>query len=289
MWEEYFSPKSINEALKILNSYRGEARIIAGGTDLIPQLKNQIRKAKYLVDISEIEALTKIEIDGDTIKIGAGVTHSAILSSKLIKEGAILLAEAASAVGSPLIRNQGTVVGNVINAQPAADTAVALFALEAQVEIVSQAGIKVIPIHEVYQDIGLSKIDSTIEIASAICFKYLKNNQASAFCRLAQRKALSLPVLNSAIVVTVQDGCIEEARIVIAPVAPLPFRLRKTESILKGASIELEFIPRVAEVAASEVGPRDSLLRGSTGYRKEMAKVLLGRTLQKALLRIRKD
>ena len=137
MWEEYSSPKSVQEALEILQSCKGQARIIAGGTDLIPELKEQTRKVKCLVDIVGIEPLKKIEQDGDNIKIGAGVTHSDVASSKLIRKKAAVLAEAASAVGSPLIRNQGTVVGNVVNAQPAADTAVALSALEAKAEVES--------------------------------------------------------------------------------------------------------------------------------------------------------
>jgi CO/xanthine dehydrogenase FAD-binding subunit len=289
MWEEYFYPKSIREALEILNSYKGEARVIAGGTDLIPQLKKRIRKIRCLVDISRIETLCKIERDGDTIKIGAGITHSEVVSSTDIREQAILLSEASSTIGSPLIRNQATVIGNVINAQPAADTAVALFALDAQVEIFSQAGIKVVPIHEVYQDIGISRIDSTAEVASAIWFKCLKNNQGSAFSRLSWRKALSLPVLNVAIVVTVRDASFQEIRIAMGPVARFPFRLGQTESILKGRPVGLDLIREAAEVGASETHPRNSPLRGSAEYRKEMAKVLLRRTLQNALFRIKKD
>jgi len=135
MWEEYLFPRSIQEALEILKSYKGQARIIAGGTDLILELKDRTRTVKCLVDIREIDALKNIEQDGEEIKIGAGVTHSQIASSMLIQRQATVLAEAASAVGSPQIRNQGTVVGNVVSAQPAADTAVALFALEAEAEI----------------------------------------------------------------------------------------------------------------------------------------------------------
>ena len=282
MWDQYLIPKSIQEALQILQSHEGEARIIAGGTDLVPELKGGARKVKCLVDISEIDLLKKIQVDDGLIKIGAGVTHAVVASSDLIREQAAVLAEAASAVGSPLIRNQGTIAGNVINAQPAADTAVALFALDAQVEILSDKGVRVVPVENVYQGIGVSRINSTSEIVTALYFKGLGSNQGSSFFRLAQRKALALPMLNVAAVLSIQDGSFGEARIVIAPVAPLPFRSRKAEAALKHAAVAPASIDKAAEIAASEAQPRDSALRGSAEYRREMVKVLLRRALGRA-------
>lgn len=287
MWDEYISAKSVQEVLEVLQSYRGQARIIAGGTDLILEIKEHIRKVKCLVDISEIDRLKKIERDGDTIKIGAGITHSEVAASELIREQAMVLAEAASAVGSPLIRNQGTVVGNVVNAQPAADTAVALFALGAEIEIVSQRATRIVPIEKLYKGVGLSKIDSTMEMATAVYFKSLKNNQGSAFVRLAQRKALALPILNAAVVVTAQKDRFSEARVVVAPVAPRPLRSKKAEAILTDAPISPEYINKAAEAVAFEAQPRDSALRGSAEYRMEMVKVLLVRALRLAIQRVK--
>lgn len=283
MWEEYLSPTSVPEALDILKFYKGQARIVAGGTDLILDLKEQIRQVKCLVDISGIAELNTIDLDGDNVKIGATVTHRQVASSKFIQEHASVLAEAAFAIGSPQIRNRGTVVGNVVNAQPAADTAVALFALEAEAQIISGNGSRLVRIEELYQGIGVSKVDSTVEIVTALYFKSLRNSQGSAFIRLAQRKALALPMLNVAVVVTAQDGHFEEARIVVAPVAPVPFRSRKAEAALRDAVISLESINTAAELAASEAQPRDSDLRGSAEYRKEMVRVLVRRALEQAV------
>lgn len=287
MWEEYCSPSSVKEALKILYKYDGQARVIAGGTDLVLELKKKTRDIKCLVDITDIEELKKIQREVNTIKIGAGVTHSEVASSKLIIQYAMVLAEAASAVGSPLIRNLGTIVGNVLNAQPAADTAVALFALEAKAEISTQKGNKLVPIEKLYKGIGISEVDSTIEIVTAIQFKKPVNNTGSAFTRLSQRKALALPVLNVAALVTIKDTRYDDARIVIAPVANMPFRSGKAELLLKGAPINLESIKKAAEIAAYEAQPRDSALRGSAKYRQEMVKVLVKRALEQATLRAR--
>ena len=289
MWEEYVSPRSIKEALEILQSYKGQARIIAGGTDLILELKEQPRKAKCLVDIGEIEALKQIEQDEGHIRIGAGVTHSQVASSMLIQKEATVLADAASAVGSPQIRNQGTVVGNVLSAQPAADTAVALLALEAEAEVATASGTRFVPIEDLYEGIGISKVNSTAEIVTGVRFKSLGSNQGSAFERLAQRKALALPMLNVAVVVTTRECQFEEAKIVVAPVAPTPFRSKGAEVVLQGTPISPESIKQAAEAAAAEAQPRDSALRGSAEYRKKMVKVLVKRALEQATERARQQ
>jgi len=289
VWEEYVSPRSIKEALEILQSYKGQARIIAGGTDLILELKEQPRKAKCLVDIGEIEALKQIEQDEGHIRIGAGVTHSQVASSMLIQKEATVLADAASAVGSPQIRNQGTVVGNVLSAQPAADTAVALLALEAEAEVATASGTRFVPIEDLYEGIGISKVNSTAEIVTGVRFKSLGSNQGSAFERLAQRKALALPMLNVAVVVTTRECQFEEAKIVVAPVAPTPFRSKGAEVVLQGTPISPESIKQAAEAAAAEAQPRDSALRGSAEYRKKMVKVLVKRALEQATERARQQ
>ena len=289
MVEKYLCPSSVEEALAFLQSYQGQARVIAGGTDLIPELKKGARQVKYLVDISGIESLKQIEQNGGLIKIGAGVTHTQVASSKLIQEKARALAQAASSVGCPAIRNQGTVVGNVVNAQPAADTAVALFALEAKAEIVSKTGTRLVPLEELYGGVGISKVDSSAEILTALYFKPLADNQSSAFARLARRKALTLPMLNVAVVITLTNNHFGETRIVVAPVAPMPFRSRKAEAALQGASIGRDSINKAAELAADEAQPRDSRLRGSAKYRKEMVKVLVSRAVEEALRQIKRE
>ncbi|MBI4285479.1 MAG: FAD binding domain-containing protein [Chloroflexi bacterium] len=286
MWESYVLPTSVAQALAVLQAYQGRARLIAGGTDLIPKMKAGKRRIDCLVDISRIKGLQGIEEDGGDIRIGAAVTHAEVASSRLIRERATVLAEAALSVGSPLVRNQGTVAGNVVSAQPAGDAAVALFALEASIEITGQNGVRLVPIAELYQDVGISRVDSTAEIVTAIHFKGSRGNQASAFARLAQRQALALPMLNTAVVVAIRDGRFAEARIVVAPVAPLPLRARQAEQGLKDAPVSADRIVEAAEAAAQESRPRDSLLRGSAEYRRNMVRVLVRRALEQATTRL---
>ncbi|MBW1802570.1 MAG: FAD binding domain-containing protein [Deltaproteobacteria bacterium] len=286
MWQEYHCPSTVEEALELLRSRRGRARVIAGGTDLVIEIKEGDRVVPFLVDITEIEFLKKIELEGDYIKIGACVTHHQAASSDLVQARATALSEAALSIGSPQTRNIGTVAGNVVNAQPAADAAVALMGLGAEAEIMDGAGSRWTPVEALYAGIGLSKVNSNEEMVTALRFKAQENDQGSAFERLAQRKALALPILNTAVMVTADAGRCLRARIVVAPVAPLPYRCRAAEDFLTGAPMTPETFARAGEAAAGECNPRDSALRGGSEYRREMIKVLVRRALGRAMGRI---
>ena len=170
MYQEYLCPVTVDETLHLLADRDGQARVIAGGTDLVLQLRRGERRARCLVDISHIYALrATTETDG-LITIGAAVTHTELSASPLIREHAPVLAQAAAEIGSPEIRNVGTVGGNVVNAQPAADTALALAALGAEAEIVSVDGARWVALAELYAGPGLSCVDSNAELVRAFRF-----------------------------------------------------------------------------------------------------------------------
>ena len=284
-WQKYLLPTSIEKALEMLEEHQGQARVIAGGTDLIPQLKSKEREVQCLVDISRLDELEGIQLEGDVIRIGAGVTHQQLASSDLIREKATVLAEGASEVGSPQIRYMGTVGGNVVNAQPAADTVIPLLALEAEAEIASSQETRLVPLESLFLRPGQSAVDASAEILVSLQFQPLDGNEGSAFARLAKRKALSLPVLNAAVVVELNgDGTVfEEARLALGPVALTPFRARKAEEALRGKAVEGEAIQSAMEIAAQEAQPRSNPLRASREYRQEMVKVLLRRALERAV------
>jgi carbon-monoxide dehydrogenase medium subunit len=310
-WEEYLVPASLEEALAVLEERQGQARVIAGGTDLIIQLKNKEVTARCLVDVTNLEELKGIELEDGFIRIGACVTHHEVACSSLIRERAAALAEGASQVGSPQIRNMGTVGGNIVNAQPAADTAIPLLALEAEVEVATATGTRREPLGGIYMGPGQCTVDPTAEILTAVRFRALGPNQGSAFERLAKRKALSLPILNAAAVVTLSDGIREsgnqgsgnlvsrppdhsfphysfpdhfkEVRLAVGPVAPTPFRPRQAEEALRGAAIEAQVIAAALELAVQEAQPRTNPVRASQEYRREMVKVLLRRSIERAV------
>jgi carbon-monoxide dehydrogenase medium subunit len=287
-WERYFQPQTIDEALAILEEFQGRAQIIAGGTDLLPQLRKRELELKALVDITRIPGLDEIRLEEGLIRIGALVTHTQIAKSSLIREKATALSEGASQVGSPQIRNLGTVVGNIVSGQPGADTAIPLLSLGAVVKVVGRGGERKIPLTEFFIDTGKTVIHSNQEMVTEISFPALKEEEASASLRLARRKALALPVLTTSVVISadLKKKIFNFARIAIGPVAPIPFRAKEAEKFLTSAPIKEEVIKEAAQRAVQESTPRSSLLRGSEEYRKTMVGVFVERGIRKALDRL---
>jgi len=287
-WEQYLMPKTLSEALTLLSDYKGEARIIAGGTDLVVQGRGGTVKAKVLVDITRIPGLDHIILDNETIRIGCLVTHTLIAESSLIREKAAALCEGASKLGSPQIRNVGTVAGNIANAQPGADTTIPLLALGASIKVVSREGERVIPLTELFTGVGTTSIDSTREIVTEVTFPAPGDNEASAALRLAKRKALVLPILTVAVAVRadLKKGIFTSARIAVGPVAATPLRCEAAEGVLSGSPISDEVIKRAAAAAAGASNPRTSLIRGTREYRQAMVAVLVERAVKSALTRV---
>jgi carbon-monoxide dehydrogenase medium subunit len=183
----------------------------------------------------------------------------------------------------------GTLAGNVVTAQPAADGAIPLMALESELKVISSEGERWIALGDAYQGIGLSTIDPTREVVSEVRFR-----KPGAYCetgsfRMARRKALALPILNGAVSLQIDPSRerIVKARIAIGPVAEVPFRPRKAEAFLESAGISQENLQEACRIASEEANPRTSL-RGSAAYRKEMIKVNLFRILEGIIDELRK-
>lgn len=287
MWQEYLFPSSVEEALAMLAEREGRARLMAGGTDLIIELTEGRRAADCLVDITRIPELGKITAEDGVIVLGANVTHRQASESPLVRERAAVLAQACQAVGSLQIRNVATLGGNVANAMPAADGSTALLALEAEAEIADGTGRRWVPLPDLFAGPGVSRVDSTREMLTAFRFQALGKGQGSALERIARRRALALPILICAVVVTLgEDGDVfESARIALGPVAPVPFRAFQAEESLRGAPVSLETMARAGEIAMQESHPRSSLLRASKEYREEVIRVLVRRGLERAVQR----
>lgn len=286
--EAYFLPKTLEEATAILKEYEGEARVVAGGTDLMIDLKTKKRKVRGLVDLSRVDGLGEIRFAEGRVSLGAMVTHTLASRCESIQKWVPVLSEASSAVGSPQVRNMGTLVGNVVNAMPAADGALALLALEARGKIVDwNQRERIVPLRELYKGVGESWVDSTCEIVKEVEFTIPRPPFGSAFLRLSRRKALSLPILNVAVSVRLdQDlSTFKEVRLVVGPVAPVPFQPEKAVALLMGSKVTAKAIREASRLASEESSPRSSLRAGSL-YRKEMVRVLVERALCRALSRV---
>ncbi len=280
---DYRIADSVQGALQILAHHAGTARVIAGGTDLTLSLSEGggargDDAPLTLVDVSLIDELRSIREHDGRLYIGAAVTHRELSESLLVREKATALAEAARSVGSPQIREVGTVGGNIVNAMPAADTAVALAALDARAVVVSvAAGEREVLLRDLYAGVGRSTVDPSQEVLKEVLFAV---PTTSAFQRLARRRALALPILNAAVALDVSaDRVCRRVRIALGPVDVAPWRARAAEAELEGRLMTAERIEAAARAVQEAVVCRDSI-RACSLYRKPMARVLVQRALR---------
>ncbi len=279
MWENVFSAVSIEEVLKILAVKREKARIIAGATDLILEIERGVRHGiETLVDISRIPNQDQIVLDEDGwIHLGPLVTHNHCVASKMIVDMAFPLAQAAWEVGSPQIRNRGTIAGNLITASPANDTITPLMALGARVTLRSMRGSRTIPLESFYQ--GVRKVDlQPDEMLVDIAFPAFKSNQRGTFIKYALRRAQAISLVNIAVVLTFDGDAITKPSITLGAVAPTIIHAFDAEEFLCGKSLTAEVIQHTAELTMRAARPISDV-RGSAEYRRRMVGVIARRAL----------
>ncbi len=281
MWQTYYTPTSIEETLRLLAEHGPEARIVAGGTDLLIELQRGIRQARVLIDVTRIGRLDQARLsDNDIIHIGPTLTHNQAVASDLLVERGFPLALACQQVGTPQLRNRGTIAGNLITASPANDTITALWALGAWLKLRSVRGERTLAFPEFYQGVrqtGLAPDEMVVDIT----FPPLTPHQRGTFAKLALRRTHAISVVNAAAVVTFEDGPsdkVTQACITLGSVAPTVIRAPKAEDVLVGAALTPERIERAAELAAQTAAPIDDI-RSGADYRREMVRVLVRRAL----------
>lgn len=274
----YLIPETLAEALSMLKGKDTPSRIVAGATDLFLQ-----EMPKRLVDISVLAELLEIDEINSCLVIGAAVTHARAAASGLVREKASALAEACLQVGSPQVRNIATLGGNVVNAAPAADAAVALVALGARAVLVAPDGTeREEAVDRLYAGYNCSALDSCSELLARFVIEPCLQGEGSAFRRFAARKALALPMANAAVRLKIKEGRVVNLSLVAAPVGPAPTRLSRTEDAICGRPAGEDTWLLAAETATREVEVRGSLLRCSATYRRHLLGILIGDALRAA-------
>ncbi|MDM7971754.1 MAG: FAD binding domain-containing protein, partial [candidate division Zixibacteria bacterium] len=226
-WKAYHIPSSVDEALALLASYEGTAQIVGGGTDLLIDLRHGGEQAPRaaLVDVTRIPALGEIRAEGDSVIVGAAVTHTAITQSALLEARATCLVESCGVVGGPQVRNVGTLGGNVAHALPAGDGTTSLVALDAEAEVAWGDGRREwLPILKLFRGPGLSALDSHRDVLVRFRFRLAGAGEGSAFRRVMRPQGVALPVLGCAIWVRLDEAraTYADARICIGPVERTP-------------------------------------------------------------------
>lgn len=279
MWERYYSVSTLAEALALLDEHRERARVVAGGTDLLIELdRGQRLGVDVLIDISRVPTVERIERQGDSVRLGALVTHNDVVASDLLIQRALPLVQACWEVGAPQIRNRATIAGNVITASPANDTITPLMALGAQVTLASLTGERTVPLAEFYT--GLRKtVLRADELLTAITFPLLAEDERGIFLKLGLRRAQAISVMNVAVILKLNDGIVTNARITLGSVAPTIMHARTAETMLLGKALTPEAIAEAARLVAAAPAPIDDV-RATAVYRTEMVRVMVARALR---------
>jgi xanthine dehydrogenase iron-sulfur cluster and FAD-binding subunit A len=285
MWQDYFTPSTQQEALRLLAEHAPSARLIAGGTDLVLELAQGSGSTPALIDITRAHGLDLIhETKDGAIHLGPLVTHNQVISSAVCLNHALPLAQACLSVGSAQIRNRATVAGNLITASPANDTITPLMALDARITLASsQRGERTIPLRSFYCGVRRTSLLPD-EMMTDIAFAPLAGNERGMFIKLGLRRAMAIAVANVAVVLAFDEERVIGARIALGSVAPTVLRAPEAEASLIGQPLSDAVIERAAGLCAAAARPIDDV-RATADYRRRIVKALI----QKALGTVREN
>ena len=276
---EYFDPRDVDETLSLLNQWKGDAKIIAGGTDLIPLMRDRLVKPNRVIDINKLSELEFIKETDEGIEIGALTRLRAIETSPLVRERIPLLAEAAEQVASIQVRNVGTIAGNLVNASPAADMAPSLLVHEAKVRTRRTGGKREIALSSFFTGVKETVLEND-ELVTDIFVPKMVAHTGGAFLKIGKRSALVISTASAASLITLNHGR-NNVRVALGSVAPTPVRARGVEDFLESHEITQKTIKEASDLVPNDISPITDH-RSTAEYRKEVSKVLTKRALTKA-------
>ncbi len=273
---DYKKVKTTDEAVDLLAKYGDKAKILAGGTDLTVQIKEDFATPELLIDIKGILDLNKIEFSDGVLKIGAGVIFSDIEESEIIKEKFYALWEAAGTVASVGVRNRATLSGNICSAVPSLDSAPPLMVFDAVINVKNAITERTIPIVDWFVAPKKTALKSD-EIVVSISIKLPEEKIASCYKKLGRYRGEDLAQVGVGVLVSEN----KEYKISFCAVGPVPVRATKIEDFLKGKNLTNETIKEAQKIVEQEITPITDI-RASKEYRMQMAKVMLERALNDA-------
>lgn len=275
-------PDTREEALQLLAE--DGAVPIAGGTNVIVDLRDKRLQPRLLVALDRVSELRGISAGNDRIEIGARTTVSDLARRPEIAASAPALVQSAMAFAGQMVRNTATVAGNIACGSPAADLVPPLLSLDAEITLVSRRGRRTLPLASYFIDY---KKDARRpdELISAIAWPRLPERAVNAFYKLARRKGDAVTVTGVAVTIAIEKGRCTCARIALGAVAPVVFRARRAEAMLEGALLTPGLIDAAAIAAADESRPIDDV-RASAEYRRHMVRVLTRRLVGQAAERL---
>lgn len=282
----FHEPGTLDECLSLLDQHGPNAAVLAGGTDLLVNLKKGLIKPGLLVSLARLGELQEISTNGDSesLRLGSMATMDAIASHEKIRKSFGILAEAAQKLGSPLIRNRATIGGNLVTARPAADSHGPLICLGARIRLEGLSGGREVAVENFFIGPGES-VRKPDEVLTQIIIDRSPPGSGGAYLKYGIRKTLEISVVNVGVLLGMaEDKTITHARVALGSVAPKTIRSQNAEKCLIGNPPDEKTIRRAAEEAARDCQPITDI-RGSAEYRRILVEVLTGRAIQEAVNR----
>lgn len=280
---EYHAPEVLNDALTLMDQYKSEASVLAGGTDLIVQMKSGQTCPQVVVDVKKIPELNRLEWDEDKgLHVGAAVSLSKLAAFQPLKEDFSIFAQACSLIGSVQIRNRATMGGNICNAAPSADTAPPMLCLGAKAVVACLTGMRSISMEEFFIGPGQTALNPD-ELLVEVVIPHPPLPSAGCYLRHTPRVEMDIAVVGvgAFLALSPQGDTIQDVRIALGAVAPTPIRAAQAEAVLTGKPPTQDLMEEAAERSVETVQPISDI-RGSAEYRIRLAKVLTRRALQRA-------
>jgi len=281
---DYHSPRTLDEALSLLEQHAGEAKILAGGQSLIPAMRFRLALPTILVDINRLDALRYIEERGDHLAIGAMTREHSLEDSPAVQSSYPLLHDTALVIADPLVRNQATVGGNIAHADPANDHPATMLAYNATVVAKGTRGERKIAIDDFFTGLFENSM-SEDEILTEIRIPKPGPNSGGAYTKL-ERKVGDYAISAAAVQLRLTGDTIAEVRIGLTNVSAVPMRAKAAEAELAGKKISNAIIEAAGKAAAGECDPSPDL-RGPIEYKRDITRVMVKRSIQKAIARAR--
>jgi CO/xanthine dehydrogenase FAD-binding subunit len=281
---DLYEPESIEEACAMLGKGNGEAGILAGGTDLLVELKSGLVNLSKVINLKKIEGLDHISFNPkEGIRIGALATWAQILESDEVAAYYPVLKQSAQVMASAQIRNTATLAGNICHASPAANGPIPLLLYEAECTIQGTAGKRTIPIGELFAGVQRNSLKPGEILVEIHMPTPPESSTEGSYQKFATRKAMDLGIVGVGALVKWDNGSFDFVRIALAAVAPTPMRAVKAEEFLKGKAFDDGLIREGAEMASKECSPISDV-RASKEYREELVKELTYRAIKKCIL-----
>lgn len=279
---EYHRPSTVDEAIGLLSNLGAEAKLLAGGHSLLPMMKLRFALPEHLVDLNRIPELKGVKEVGDEIVIGAMTTENALISDPLVQEKIPLLAEAAKLIADPIVRNRGTIGGDIAHGDPANDHPAIALACDATMTVAGANGIRQIPASDFFLGTYWTALDEN-DILTAITMKAFKPSTGYAYRKL-KRKIGDWATAACAVVISLSSGKVAHIRITLTNLAPTALRAHEAEAVLLGQSVTDSLIRQAAEKAMAICDPAEDL-RGDPEYKTAMAGQMVQRAISTALSR----